>query len=106
MAFAVVTSIAALVIGGCSSDEPDSTASSDGANATPAATVPLDAPTQAELGAAAGLTYPEGTADFLTAQLDNRRQLDVTFTFPTAARAEFVEGSNLALIDGERVVSH
>ena len=62
---------------------------------------------QSALAKLTGLSFPAGTADFLSTHLDDGSQLDLTFTIPTAARAAFVTGSGLpALEDGRRVVTH
>lgn len=72
-------------------------------------TLPLGEGTlsQARVAELARLELPEGTADFLSAQLDDRRQLDVTFTIPVEGEAAFVAGSGLPpLTEGSRVVTH
>ena len=50
---------------------------------------------------------PPDAADFLTARLDDDRQLDITFTMPAAAVDGFVEGSGLPEpVADQRVVLH
>lgn len=54
-----------------------------------------------------GLDVPEEATDFLTARLEDDRQLDVTFTMPPGAEASFLSGSRLPpLAEGARVLLH
>lgn len=87
-----------LVITGGGSEPPEETAA-------PRATLPEDTSLDA-LGDWAGLAFPEGTADLLTAS-PGAEQLDLTFTMPAEAEQAFVEGSDLPeLVLGERQVLH
>ena len=87
-----------LVVTGGGSEPPDDTAATR-------ATLPEDT-SLAALEEWAGLAFPEGTADLLTAR-PGPEQLDVTFTMPAAAEADFVDGSDLPeLVAGERQVLH
>jgi hypothetical protein len=102
----VVVGIVLIVTG---DDDPAPTAPTTTAPAKTStrATLPLDDTSQAALAKLTGLSFPAGTADFLSTHLDDGSQLDLTFTIPTAARAAFVTGSGLpALEDGRRVVTH
>jgi len=73
----------------------------------PPASLPFVNVSQAELARQTGLVFPAGTADFLTAQLQNRSQLDVTFTLPPDQVAAFLEASRLPEpVAGRRVVTH
>jgi len=88
----------ALVITGGGSEPPEETAASR-------ATLPQDTSITA-LEEWAGLAFPEGTDDLLTAR-PGGEQLDVTFTMPAEAEQGFVEGSGLPeLVPGERQVLH
>ena len=82
---------------------PDGTA--DGS--APAVTLPLQDTSQAAVEELTGLVLPAGTADFLTAQLEDGTQLDVTFTIPAAAADAFISASGLPTpVEGDRVVIH
>jgi hypothetical protein len=73
--------------------------------AAPRATLPEDT-SMAALEDWAGLEFPEGTDEFLTAR-PGEGQLDVTFTMPADAEQRFIEGSGLPqLVPGERQVLH
>jgi len=64
----------------------------------------LSQPAVAELG---GLAVPTDATEFLTARLDDDRQLDITFTMPAAAVDAFVQGSGLPEpVADQRVVLH
>ena len=87
-----------LVITGGGSEPPEETAA-------PRATLPEDT-SMAALEEWAGLAFPEGTDDLLTAR-PSGEQLDVTFTMPADAEQAFVQGSDLPeLVPGERQVLH
>lgn len=117
-----VASVALVLAAGavaCSDDEHDGAASStttaagataDGASgpgSTTAATLPFDSVTRDELAEAAELDLPAGTADFLTARLPDRSQLDVTFTVATDEAQGFVTGSGLPTpVAGDRMILH
>jgi hypothetical protein len=88
----------ALVITGGGSEPPEE-------SAAPRATLPEDT-SIAALEEWAGLAFPEGTDDLLTAR-PSAEQLDVTFTMPADAEQAFVEGSGLPeLVSGDRQVLH
>jgi len=64
----------------------------------------LSQPAVAELG---GLEVPADATEFLTARLEDDRQLDITFTMPAAAVDAFVQGSGLPEpVADQRVVLH
>ena len=76
---------------------------------------PMQAPTALEIddvsldGVAelTGLSFPATTEKFQTAMAENRSQLDVSFTIPTADEAAFLSGSGLAEpVEGERTILH
>ena len=91
----------------CSRDDGPAAPRTTTTQAGPPATLPFSSVSQAELARQAGLVLPAGTADFLTAQLQNRAQLDVTFTLPADQAAAFVTDSNLKEpVAGKRVVTH
>jgi hypothetical protein len=91
----------------CSRDDGPAAPRTTTTQAGPAATLPFSSVSQAELARQTGLVFPAGTADFLTAQLQNRAQLDVTFTLPADQAAAFVTDSNLKEpVAGKRVVTH
>lgn len=70
-------------------------------------TLPLDDTSQEAVEKLSGLEFPTGTADFLSARLDDGTQLDVTFTMPPADQAAFVTASGLPELEsGQRVVTH
>ena len=88
----------ALVITGGDSEPPEETAA-------PRPTLPEDT-SMAALEEWAGLSFPQGTDDLLTAR-PSGDQLDVTFTMPADAEQAFVEGSDLPeLVPGDRQVLH
>ena len=94
----LLAGIGLVITGGGSDDQPEDAAA-------PRATLPEDT-SMAALSDWAGLAFPKGTDDFLTAR-PGEGQLDVTFTLPASAEQEFVEGSGLPeLVDGERQVLH
>lgn len=69
--------------------------------------LPLEDTSQAAIEELTGLDLPEGTAEFLTARLDDDRQLDITFVLPADAVEEFVAASQLPELEADRrVVIH
>ncbi|MFI5044247.1 MAG: hypothetical protein ACHQDC_05600 [Acidimicrobiales bacterium] len=102
----VIVSFAAACSDDSGSSESGERPASTTADATTAATLPFTSPTKDQIGTEASLVFPAGTSDFLTAELTGRQQIDVTFTFPTADREAFEQGSKLRLEDGKRVVLH
>jgi hypothetical protein len=91
----------------CSRDDGPAAPRTTTTQAGPPPTLPFKSVSQAELGRQTGLVFPAGTADFLTAQLQNRSQLDVTFTMPADQAAAFASGSKLREpVAGKRVVTH
>lgn len=92
-----------LVAGGDGGD--DEPAGAPGAG--PEATLRVGDTDQASVAELAGLSLPPGTADFLSARLDDDTQLDVTFTLDPAEEAAFLSGSGLGEpVEGERVILH
>lgn len=91
----------------CSRDDGPAAPRTTTTQARPPATLPFTSVSQAELARQTGVVFPAGTGDFLTAQLQNRSQLDVTFTLPADQVAALVEGSKLKEpAVGNRVVTH
>lgn len=91
----------------CSRDDGPAAPRTTTTRPGPPATLPFTNVSQAELARQTGAAFPPGTADFLTAQLQNRSQLDVTFTMPADQAAAFVSGSGLKDPEaGRRVVTH
>lgn len=82
----------------------------DATDTTTRAPLPLPLPgslTRAAVGEMSGLAIPENVTEFLTARLDDDRQLDVTFVMASSDANEFVSGSHLAEPEeGRRVVLH
>jgi hypothetical protein len=69
--------------------------------------LPLDDTSQDAVEELTGLAVPTEASEFLTARLDDGRQLDVTFVVPAAAVDAFVTGSGLPEpVADERVVLH
>lgn len=69
--------------------------------------LPLDDVSQAAIAELTGLAFPADATEFLTANTDDDRQLDITFVMPTAAVAGFVSGSGLPdPVADQRVVVH
>ena len=90
-------------------DEPAPTAPSttEATGSETGPTLPLDDTSQAAVEELSGLEFPPGTADFLSARLDDGTQLDVTFTMPSTDQAAFVTASGLPTLEsGQRVVTH
>jgi hypothetical protein len=80
----------------------DATADTD-----PAASLDLEDSSQASVEELSGLDFPESASGFLSAQLDDGTQLDLTVTFPPGEEAAFLEASSLAApVEGERVITH
>ncbi|MFM7064838.1 MAG: hypothetical protein ACKO04_15320 [Actinomycetes bacterium] len=98
---------AVLLGAGCSQDDGPPAPRTTTTQAGPPASLPFTNVSQAELARQTGLAFPDGTADFLTAQLQNRSQLDVTFTLPPEQVSAFLAGSGLPdPVAGRRVVTH
>jgi hypothetical protein len=73
----------------------------------PGAPLPLDDLSQPAISELTGLQFPADTRDFLTARLDDDRQLDITFVLPPASVATFISGSGLPEpVADQRVVLH
>ncbi|UDY33989.1 hypothetical protein [Dermatobacter hominis] len=104
----VVIGIVLVVTGG--DDEPagpSTTTTTAAEGQAPRATLPLDDTSTAGVSALAGLTIPDGVADFLSAGTEDRAQLDVTFTLPTDQVATFTSGSGFpTLVEGDQVITH
>ncbi|MFM7069001.1 MAG: hypothetical protein ACKOYM_06015 [Actinomycetes bacterium] len=100
----------ALVAAGTSCGESASSGgdrSTTSASTGPPRTLPFESVTKDELAQQLGVKFPADTADFLTARLPNRSQLDVTFTVPAAAVASFASASGFPRpVAGQRVISH
>ena len=108
---AVVAALLAIATGAlgtaCSRDDGPAAPRTTTTRPGPPSTLPFTNVSQAELARQTGVSFPPGTADFLTAQLQNRSQLDVTFTMPADQAATFVSGSKLRQpAAGKRVVTH
>jgi hypothetical protein len=83
---------------------PDSPAGGPSGSREP---LPLEDTSRAAVEELTGLAVPAEASEFLTARLDDGRQLDVTFVVPAAAVDGFVAGSGLPEpIADERVVLH
>lgn len=103
-----------LVITGGGDDAPpatepttESTGPSGVTAADDSAPLPLEDTSQDAIERLTGLAVPEGSTDFLTARLDDGRQLDVTFVMPADSVEGFVAQSGLPeLVADERVVIH
>ena len=105
----VVLAIGLSSIAACSSDDSGSKASSTSSTSAPSdptATLPFATTSKDEIGTKADLAFPPSTSDFLSAQLTNRRQLDVTFTMAKPDEVAFEQASKLAPKAGKRVVTH
>jgi hypothetical protein len=86
-------------------DGDGETAAAPGAGAE--ATLEVGDTDQASVAELAGLSLPPGTADFLSARLDDDTQLDVTFTLDPAEEAAFLSGSGFdEPVEGQRVILH
>jgi len=104
---AVLVLAPGLVGTACSRDDGPAATRTTTTRPGPPATLPFTNVSQAELARQTGVVFPAGTTDFLTAQLQNRSQLDVTFTLPADQAAAFVEGSGFRTpVAGRRVVTH
>lgn len=105
---AVVVGVTLVVTGGEDpAPRPSTTTTAPAGRSRP--TLPLAGRTLtvAEVEDLAGVDVPDGAADFLSAQLDDQRQLDVTFTIPADSVDAFVVGSALPRPEpGRRVVAH
>lgn len=106
-----------LVLFGGEDDEPagDDRASqpTDPANTTtseplePGAPLPLGDLSQPAVSELTGLQFPPDARDFLTARLDDDRQLDITFVLPAESVATFISDSGLPEpVADQRVVLH
>jgi hypothetical protein len=75
--------------------------------ATDTQPLPLDDTSQQGIESLSGLVLPDGVTDFLTARLDDDRQLDVTFQLPADGVDAFLRDSGLPdLAPDQRVVIH
>lgn len=105
---AVVVGVTLIVTGGeDSTPRPTTTTTAPERGSDP--TLPLAGRTLtvAEVEALAGVDVPDSATDFLSAQLDDHRQLDVTFTIPSGDVEAFITGSGLPRPrEGRRVVAH
>ncbi len=71
------------------------------------APLPLDDLSQTAVAELTGLAVPATATEFLTARLDDDRQLDITFVMPSDEVAAFVTGSGLPEpVADQRVVLH
>jgi hypothetical protein len=106
----LVVGLGLVVFGGPNDDGAASTTTVAGDEPAPGssgAPLPLEDLSAAAVAELTGLAVPDDAADYLTARLENERQLDVTFTLPASAEAEFISGSGLAEpVPGQRVVLH
>jgi hypothetical protein len=88
-------------------DGPDPPPEDTTADTDPAASLDLEDSSQASVEELSGLDLPESASGFLSAQLDDGSQLDLTATFPPEEEAAFLEASSLpAPVEGERVITH
>jgi len=107
--------VAAWLIATGGSDDTRPAPAGGGPTATTTSSIPtpvtgtldLSDTSQAKVAALAGFTFPTSATDFLTAQVGDGTQLDVTFTFEPGDEASFVAGSGLPVpAIGTRVVTH
>lgn len=93
--------------GDASGDSTTTTAATGDSPAAEREPLPLEDTSQAAIAELTGLAFPPDATDFLTARLDDDRQLDITFVMPAAQVATFVSGSGLPEpVADERVVTH
>jgi hypothetical protein len=93
--------------GDASGDSTTTTAATGDSPAAEREPLPLEDTSQAAIAELTGLAFPPEATDFLTARLDDDRQLDITFVMPAAQVATFVSGSGLPEpVADERVVTH
>lgn len=104
----VVVGIVLVVTGGDDGPSgPSTTTSAPSDGEAPKVTLPLDDTSVAGVSALAGLTVPDGVADFLSAATEDRTQLDVSFTLPGDQVGTFVAASGFpTLVEGDQVITH
>ncbi len=99
----LVVGVALVVTGG---DDPPPT-TTEAPTTAPLAPLPLDDLSGAAISEFTGLVVPADATDFLTARLDDDRQLDLTFVTTPEGAATFVEASGLPEpVPDERIVLH
>jgi hypothetical protein len=87
--------------------DDDSTPDTTGTPKDGAATLGIEDSSQASVEDLSGLDFPDSATEFLSAQLDDGSQLDVTAIIPSSEEAAFLEASGLPIpVAGERVVTH
>jgi hypothetical protein len=99
----LVVGVALVVTGGDDTPAPTTAAPTT----APSAPLPLDDLSSAAISQFTGLVVPDDATDFLTARLDDDRQLDLTFVTTPEGAATFVEASGLPEpVADERIVLH
>ncbi len=115
LAAGLVVGLFLVVTGADDTDDTDENVPTEGTSKDPATSVverggPLELPaelTQDAVAALSGLAIPATATEFLTARLDDDRQLDVTFVLPADSVDAFVTESGLPEPeDDRRVVLH
>ena len=106
-----VAGLALVLLGGDddvpSAADPTITSTTTPAPMEPGAPLPLDDLSQAAVAELTELEIPADARDFLTARLDDDRQLDITFVLPATAVDAFVADSGLPEpVADQRVVLH
>jgi hypothetical protein len=100
----LVVGVALVVTGG---DDPSTSTTTEAPTSAPSAPLPLDDLSSAAISGFTGLVVPADATDFLTARLDDDRQLDLTFVTTPEGAATFVEASGLPEpVADERIVLH
>lgn len=102
-AAAVLAGIAVWLILSDDGDDPkrrEEPAASDGS-------LRLEDSSQASVEELSGLDFPDSASGFLSAQLEDGSQLDITAVMPPSEEAGFLVSSGLAApVEGERVITH
>lgn len=110
LAIGFVAGLGLVVLGGDdppASEPTPTTAEAPALLSNSGATLPLEDLSIAAVSELTGLAIPEDAAGYLTARLENERQLDVTFTLPAEEEAAFVRDSGLETPrEGRRVILH
>jgi hypothetical protein len=96
-----------LVLTGGDEESASTTTSAVTTTAPEVDPLPLEDTSQAALEELTGLVVPAEATGFLTARLDDDRQLDMTFVMPAASVPAFIAASGLPQpVADERVVIH
>ena len=97
----------ALVLTGGDEESATTTTSAVTTTAPEVDPLPLEDTSQAALEELTGLVVPAEATGFLTARLDDDRQLDMTFVMPAASVPAFIAASGLPQpVADQRVVIH